>query len=345
MAQNSYYDNTRLSTYKVCPRSYYYRHIRGWRRAGLSAPLAFGLSWHAAMDVIWGLAGKRPDEQVIGLAYHKFCETWEKEGMPPANKMGIEEIEKWEPRTPMVAAEMLVAYLAKRKEFIMGCDEIISIEQPFATPLYPGDENYDYYIGRIDKVVRNNGRIYPIEHKTTSMYVGRAPNHQLKYDYVEQWSLNAQVDGYLNATFMHYGSDVKAVYVDAALVHKNTHDVFKFIPVERAHTQLDAWLFDARDWVARVEFDKTRLKAYRDEVESTGVPAKIMPSFPKNTESCQGKYNSTCGYFDLCRYVENPEHVTLPEGFIEEFWNPFELLEISKVPGHDKAEDGAVSNV
>lgn len=333
----TYYDNTKLSCYKTCPRQFYFRHVRHWRREGNSAALAFGLSWHEAMDVIWGLAGKKSDEQVIALAYHKFLECWQKEGFKHPDDMDFDELESLAPRTPMIGAEMLVNYLAKRKEFIIN-SEIIAIEQPFAVPLYPDDNCDEFYIGRIDKVVRNNGRIFPIEHKTTSMFRGRAPDHQLRPDYIEQWSLNAQVDGYLNTTAMHYGKELKALYVDAALVHKKAHGVFQFIPIERALVQMDSWLFDVRDWVARVNFDVERLEAHREARRINLGEADNLPylsTFPRNTESCQGKYNRTCSYFDLCRYWNNPEDYTLPDKFIEEEWNPFELLKIQEVEGHN----------
>lgn len=329
--KKTYYDNTKLSCYKTCPRQFYFRHVRNWRREGNSAAISFGLSWHAAMDIIWGLAGKKSDDQVVALAYHKFLETWQEEGFKHPDDMDFDELEKLAPRTPMIAAEMLVHYLAKRKDFILN-SEIVAIEQPFAIPLYPDDDCREFYIGRIDKVVRNNGRIFPIEHKTTSMYQGRAPDHRLKPDYIEQWSLNAQVDGYLNTTAMNYGKELKAIYVDAALVHKKTHNVFQFIPIERALTQMDAWLFDARDWVARVNFDMDRLREVR-ETDKAMEDITYLPAFPRNTESCQGKYNQTCSYFDLCRFWDNPEEHTLPEKFIEEEWNPFELLNIAEVEG------------
>ena len=339
MTQNTYYDNTRLSCYKTCPRQYYFRHLRNWRKKGISAPLAFGLSWHAAQDVIWGLVGKKPDDEVAALAYARFLETWIEEDMPHPDDMDFDKIEELEPRTPQIGAEMIVNYIFARKEFITSCDEIVAIEQPFAIPLYPGESNTKFYIGRIDKLVKRGGRIYPIEHKTTSMYKGRAPDHQLRPDYIEQWSLNSQVDGYLNATFMNHGKTVDSIYVDAALVHKKTHDVFKFIPVKRALSHMDGWLYDAREWVRRVETDIAELESYQAAVEDGAPHASFLPAFAKNTESCQGKYNSTCSYFDLCRYWNNPEEHTLPDGFIEEEWNPFDLLDIKDVPGHEGGGD------
>ena len=332
--KNSYYDNTKLSTYKTCPRQYYFRHVRTWRKEGTALPLVFGLSWHNAMDIVWSLVNKKSDEEVLQLAYAKFIETWCEADLPHPDEMELEQIAYYEPRTPQIAAEMLWEYIQHRKEYIANV-EIIAVEMPFAVPMQTGDNCNRYYIGRIDKVVRNkqDGRIYPIEHKTTSMYKGRAPDHVLKPDYIEGWTHHAQIDGYLNSSFMIYGKDVKAILVDAALVHKKTHDVFKFIPIERMLSDLDTSLFDAIEWSDRVEADKAKLKHYQAQRAEGSIGNEvIMPCFPKNTEQCQGKYNSTCGYFDICRYGGNPEAIELPpEGFVADEWNPFDLHGIDKL--------------
>ena len=330
--QFRYYDNTRLSQFKTCPRSYYFRHVRNWRREGTNPAFAFGIAWHSAMDVVWGMLGasienKRPSDEVAALAYHRFCESWKEEGYKLEHEMTPEELDDMMPRTPMIAAEMIANYVEHRREFISR-SEVISIEQPFAVDLWGGVSSYGAlirYIGRLDKVVRKDARISVIEHKTTTSYQGRAPNHTFKYDYLEQWSPNSQVDGYLYSTHMLYGQSVKNVLVDAALVHKQCHDQFKFIPVERMLEQLDGWLIDARYWVSRVEDELNVLSKSRLDDDP------VMTAFPKNTNSCFGMYGQKCTYHDLCKFWVNPEKETLPVGFIEEEWNPFDLLEINKL--------------
>jgi hypothetical protein len=47
------YDNTRISSFRNCARSFYYRHVLDMSGDGTSRALLFGGSWHAAMDKIW----------------------------------------------------------------------------------------------------------------------------------------------------------------------------------------------------------------------------------------------------------------------------------------------------
>lgn len=129
-----YLDNTMVKDYKECPRRYFLRHIKKWRRQGTAAPLVFGLSWHAAMDALWSNYGKMEDPDLLALAADAFDQCWLEQGMPV--EMSLDEIERLSPRTPMVAREMLAGYLEVRRPVLQSM-ALISCEQPFAVPL-PG---------------------------------------------------------------------------------------------------------------------------------------------------------------------------------------------------------------
>ena len=309
-----YYDNTRLSDFKDCPRKFYFRHIRHWRRKGLAAPLGFGLAWHDAMDIVWGLLGKKDDDTVMTLAYEKFISTWVAEGFPHPDEMTPDEFDKYNPRVPATALEMLWNYIEQRKEFITSC-EVLAIERPFAVPLSADNPNL-FYIGRLDKEVRHNGRVYIIEHKTTSAY---SKDKGIRPQWTNGWSPNSQVDGYLHTGKIVHGNELKSVYVDGALVHKLHHDIFKFVPIERHLQCLEDWAEETGDWIDQVE---TRKALFGES---------LTKAFPKNTNECNGKYG-TCSYLDVCKYVPDVEKlVEPPEGFKMEKWSPFSILGLDKI--------------
>src|SRR5258708_32474782 len=105
-AADSFYDNTMLSAYKECPRKFFLRQVYAWRSEGVATPLVFGLSWHSAMDVVWQLHNKVNDtNELVMMAMAKFSETGEGEGLPA--HLALERTEKFSPRTPAIAAEML----------------------------------------------------------------------------------------------------------------------------------------------------------------------------------------------------------------------------------------------
>jgi hypothetical protein len=131
---------------------------------------------------------------------------------------------------------------------------------------------------------------------------------------------------------MLYGDDFGGVYIDGALVHKTHHDIFCFIPVSRSMDQMDAWLWEAREEIRRIEEDRKRLGVIYDTTDKViacdpGVyDLSYLPAAPKNTGSCYN-YNSPCSYMDLCKSWGNPlqgiVETGTPAGYISSPWSPF----------------------
>ncbi|MHB8413899.1 MAG: PD-(D/E)XK nuclease family protein [Acidiferrobacteraceae bacterium] len=301
-----FFDNTMLSSYKDCPRRYQIRHKLGWRGTGTAMPLIFGLSWHSAMDVVWAFATKADPRELALAAIGQFLETWESEGLPA--KPDIEQLEALGNRNPSVAHEMLVNYIGARGPMLRS-SKLIAAEQPFAVPL-PGTTDV-WYIGRLDKVVQYNGQTLVIEHKTTSEY---KKDGGFKSLYIEGWYSDSQVKGYQFGGSMFF-PDLSQVWVDAALVHKTVHDAFRFVPVAHQRPLLEEWLTDTRDWVERIRRDSER------------------NYFPKNESACIGKFGA-CPFLDICRTTADPSKLdSPPSGYMEDHWEPFETLGLSKLIG------------
>lgn len=330
----TFYDNTRISEYAMCGRRSYFRHERDWVPTATALPLVFGLSWHRAMDVVWTLATKPKwlDSDIAKEAMKAFLQCWETENDQPNLEdfvdMDPEDAKKFKGRTPWTAYEMLAAYVEERRSFIISCEEVVSVEQPFAVPLHPSDDSY-FYVGRIDKVVRRDRKILGIEHKTTSLYRKDGP---FRNDFMDSFSPNRQIDGYLHALHMLHGKDAQAIWVDAALVHKNHHDQFRFLPVQRLLAQLDSWLWETQHYISTIEREKEELRSYRDAVDMAKKHGSFLTAFPKNTSACTLYGN--CPYMDLCKSSANPERDwpdAAPEGFREDKWEPFDELHLEKI--------------
>lgn len=307
------YDNTRLSDFKRCPRFFYYRHVRAWIREGTSAALIFGGAWHAAMEVVWPfLIEGKSDAETLPASYEAFLKYWQDAGMPwPLDYAQSEELT---PRTPGNALEMLNAYIDARGASLRSGElQLVSVERPFAVPLDPNDPTL-FYVGKIDKVVRARAKHRGIEHKTTTAYSKAA---KFRGSFVDSFSPNSQVDGYLFALHMMYPGSVDGVWVDAALVHKSETG-FKFIPIERKLDQLDTWLWETRSWIDQVEANKLR-------VAEQSPDARYMAAFPKNTNSCHD-FNTSCMYIDMCKAWANPVGREIPQGFVEKVWDPLEHI-------------------
>ena len=314
-----YYDNTRLSGFKTCPRQYYFRHVLHWRREGIAPPLIFGLAWHDAMDVVWSEAKTSNPLELLRAATAAFNRKWEESGGPNINDLDIADINYWEPRTPGIAAEMLHNYINLRFTFLNEIN-LLACEKPFCVDI--GLPNI-LYVGRFDKVFEYQNYIYVGEHKTTTAY---KVDGGFRNEYLESWSPNSQIDGYIHAAHMLYGDRVKDAWVDAALVHKKVHDKFKFIPVSRSLDALGSWQASTVYWAGQIELELDVLNNLTSNQSST-----VMTAFPMNTESCDGKY-SPCSYRDICRFKSNPSTISeVPLGFIEEKWEPFNILNLEQI--------------
>lgn len=336
---HEFYDNTKLSADKKCSRSYYYRHIRMWRTEGLAAPLVFGLSWHSAMDVVWQYAKKVPNTRElaeVGMA--AFEKTWLEEGAPAVEEMPLDVLERWNPRIPPVAHEMLINYIEQRGPMLRRM-ELISSERPFVVPLFDstqGDTKV-WYAGRKDKRYIDGGQRNVGEHKTTSDY---KKDGGFKANYVEGWYMNSQVMGYLYSDNILSGGKTDYVMVDAALVHKTVHDAFRFIPVQHKYGMLDQWLWDTRRRVEKIRSDTQVLQDLRKQGKVQEM--KFMPVFSRNEESCMNVYGK-CPFFNICTQYPNPEQLQeTPPGMVEEEWSPVDVLGLEQLltpDGDLKTED------
>lgn len=312
--QSICYDNTRLSDYKTCPRKYMIRHVLGWVTESDRDPLVFGLSWHEAMDVVYKHYKNFDSRELVELASMAFNKQWEESGYPLAMDFG--GWERYGARTPGTAKEMLWGYVHDpARQHLLNNATILAIEQPFAVPI-PNLADH-WYVGRLDKAVQYNSQTLALEHKITTAY---ATQGNFRSDYIDSWNASSQVKGYQFGGGLYYPS-LSGVWVDAALVHKKVHDAFRFIPVSHNITLLTEWLENTTQWVETVTESVSNLKA--------GLP--VARCFPKNEDSCFGKYGS-CEYLDICRTCANPAALDgPPPGFVEDRWEPFDLLGLDKL--------------
>jgi hypothetical protein len=311
------YDNTRLSAFRKCPRYYYYRHVRHWEAIDTKVALSFGKAWHAAMEYVWpAIIAGTEKRDIMKTAMLYWTKAWVEDGHPA--KLTLAQEQEYAPRTPSTALEMLVDYIDQRYRRISEL-EIISVEKPFVVPLDPDDDKL-FYIGKMDKVVREKtGRrkVRSIEHKTTTAY---KKDGKFKQSFLDSFSPNAQIDGYIYALHMTYPGEVSGVWIDGALVHRNETG-FTMIPVEKIKAATDMWLWSTRYWIDQIEANTEHLK-------NLSPDDPYMAAFPQRTESCWD-FNSACEHLLTCKAWPNPMGKAVPSGFREHKWDPLEFVDAS----------------
>jgi len=308
------YSNNGLSTFKGNPRAYYFSHVRRWqseREAGSgSMPLIFGQAWHSVMDHIWPLMTSNASLIDQDEAFSTFRETWIAEGGQDPFDLDEQDMKSLGVYNPFYTQDMIHEYIFAREKFLSD-KELLEIEQPFAVPLDPSDKNL-YYTGRMDKVLKDpSGKIYPIDHKTTAK--GTREGRSVQPAWIDQWRNNAQILGYMFACYLQYGR-VDGAYVDGALIHRHSHDVFPLIPILKDKSFLDYWLWSTRHQVDVIEQHILELEKLRKSRKIYDL--SYMPAFP-----CTGCIFS-CKWSDLCATSTNPEKdfpldMPLPIGFTE----------------------------
>lgn len=333
--QHKLNDNTRLSSWKGCKRRFFYRHVLGLTSGYVSPKLVFGGAWHAAMDTAWlwmarhRTGDKRADldalPTVVELCMNKFIEHWVSEGLPHPDSMGEDEVKRLDPRLPATAEAMLYHYIERRLD-IIGDYDLIEIEKPFIVPL---EEGGFYYAGRIDKLLRHKrtGKYVIIEHKTSSWYAREGGFHK---NYLMSFSPNSQVDGYLFGASMLYGEEnIKEALVDAALVHKQHHDIFTFIPISRQFNNLSLWHFETTRYAKEIAQEIEHYQAYQDQLEKQD----IFTLFPRDTGACFD-WMEPCPYLDICSVHANPLHILdrlVEETFVVDHWRPYDELDLQQL--------------
>ena len=307
------YDNTKLSGYKTCPRFHFIRQTLGWRKVGTGTALVFGSAWHGGQDELWANKDKYGKRDLAEVAHLGFVAEWEKAGLDP--EPGLQMSEQLAPRTPSIAREMYHEYVAARWKMLQGC-EVLAVEQPFAVPL-PDMEDF-WYVGRLDKVIQHGPMKLIIEHKTTTAY---ATIGNFRTDYIDSWFSDSQVKGYQFGGQLYYPG-LDAVWVDAALVHKKIHNAFRLVPVAHSVPLLVEWVGDAKQWAIRVSEEEDKFRRC----------GELEPGdFPKNENSCFGKYGS-CSFIDICRTTADPSKLDgPPEGFMVDPWEPYSMFELDKI--------------
>ena len=301
---NRFFDNSTLDSMRVCARRYYYSKVRRWKPDRTNIALVFGSGWHASMDFLWANPLATAEE------------VWEKGFLVEWNKSEFVESDLFDtfPRTPARAFDMLKKYIERYQSWLEHNIEVVEIEKPFIVPLSESYQNL-FYIGKWDKLYKEGKFYHIIDHKTSSSFAD---------SWLNSWSPNGQVDGYLYAGHMEYGDLFKSVLIDGALVSKTQID-FRRVPIERQIDMLDNWKWDVIDLIEQIMYYENRLSEERAAKESP----KFLKAFPKCTTSCTS-YFGKCPYLDLCKYVPNPETYVgedKPEGFVTDTWKPFNIAE------------------
>lgn len=290
-------DSTKLKTLMSCPMDYFFSYVLGWRATGGNIHLAYGAAWHSALEI---LQKEGNDSVTVLKAYKAFMKTLKEKMQLPDEVLANIHPSK----TPAAAMQGLAEYSA----------------------LWPDDPKYARYIEvsgtapisdtrvihvKLDTIRvhepghRNEGKLYSLEHKTTTRYTQA---------WQEQWEYDFQVgayDHYLKC--LHEPDEVSGVTINGAVFNK-TQRKFPRFPVIRAPEMWEKWIYEANHWVNYLEMNMEHLY-------ETSPSDRVMVAFPRNSASCS-KFG--CKHPQLCCFKANPlQRIENPPlGYHVDFWDP-----------------------
>ena len=307
-------DSSKVQCYMDCPRSYFYRHVLGWKSAAPSMHLEFGNAWHLAMGELLEQkqAGQPYSVAAMELAAVKFEKYW-REFFTAEDELTFDpRVKKTLANAEAGLEEYLVTYASSDLDWASLWTEIAgSVDIGMEYPLY----------FKCDAIVETpNGEIVVVEHKTDT-----TPNRV----WVDQWNQKTQIGTYLHmANCLFPGKRIslcingffpkgpERLKKDGTPYASTTHQpTFLRVPMVKTPEMMNDWLHTTWHWMSDIHVSFELLQEAKE-----GDP--VMRAFTKNPESCTKYFG--CGYSAYCVAHANPlQHLNeLPEGYIIEHWDP-----------------------
>ncbi len=230
-------DNSQMQTFKDCEERYRLTYLEALskREEGVTEHHRnFGKAIHAGLETYYK-GGQAQD------AIRAFRQAYP-ENLDPEDKAKTVE------NGQTILAEYIKHYAAQDAGW-----EVLDVEKPYVGSIF-GRE----FLVKKDMVVKQQGCIYAVEHKTT----GKAFN----WDYWNQFEPNSQISAQVWSTIQQYGECSGVIVNSLRFGHRQR--VYKGEPAgfywefqrqvfNRNQEQVKAWLEDITSWTARLE--ETRL--------------------------------------------------------------------------------------
>lgn len=231
-------DNFALTMHQTCPAKYELRIREDWAPIRRSAPLGFGAAMHSGLAV-WYRTGN------LDAAIAEIERVW-----PPEGEMPLDDYRNLG-KARLVMGEYVKEYPKENFSVLRGPDGQEIIEMAFSLPtgMYLRCECGNTsnvavcpcgvarepieYGGIIDLAIDFAGRIYPVEHKTTS---------RLGAQYHYQFKPNNQITGYMWAlTQMLPDQPVAGGMVNAIGVYAKGKTEFQRHTTLRSAFEVEEW--------------------------------------------------------------------------------------------------------
>ena len=304
--------NSARNKFAACHRAYQLFYVQGKRPVIPSDALGFGTAMHALLEGVWGGFSSRAKGEGDGGPIFNTGDPYRDMTLKALYEGYLDRWERYDDeRFERVAAE-------------------VYFEAPLMNPETGGISKTWVLAGKIDAIARekSSGKLYIIEHKTTSQDIGPGS------DYWRRLAIDGQVSGYYVGAQSN-GYDVENCLYD--VIRKPTIKPYKATPEDKRKYNKDGSLsktcreFDEtpEEWYHRLELDIIQRPDYyyaRVEVARSAddltdylfdmwavgreiADAQRLGRFSRNPQNCQSY--GKCEFFDVCSGCADIDDVTL----------------------------------
>ena len=298
----SYIDSSMLSTYKMCPRKYYYQYLRHLRPSGtgrsihLVAGGAFAAGIETVRREVWG--NNLSLQDALDIGWRKVITHWDDFDMSLTEGKSLPNV--------LLALEDYFIHYGTHDDHIQpmmirdGAEKTKpAVEFSFAMPSgipHPDTGDDLLYVGRFDmfgiREYNNQLFTYIVDEKTAG---------RLGPSWLQKWPLRGQFTGYAWAA-RDMGYNVSGCVVRGMSFLSNSFGHAESIS-NRSEQDIERWKASTEVFVRRL------LEDYKADF------------FPQNFDEACGSF-SGCQYSQLC-LAKEPER-WIPANYDVVIWNPLE---------------------
>ena len=283
-------DNTKRKEYALCPRKYYWSHIRNLRPLHGSTALRFGQTWHSVMEAYYGVIrdkGWEAKTEALTAGVMAGKETWERESK---NRSFFNDYRTLE--NCLSAFMGHVSHYQDDESFL----QVIDVEKTFSIDM--GDDIT--FVGKIDGKVKLNDALWLLEHKTTGMPIDKQLSTLMRDPQVIGYTFAGMQEGDIEGILipmLHVGatkSRTTGDYGKARIEYRRSPQIF-------TQGDIDSWK-DSFLWTARQIKDSMEKKY-----------------FPMQLDSCY--HFGRCTFTALCEQNVPVDQTNTENYIVVEHWN------------------------
>lgn len=284
-------DSSMTSTYKECPRKFFYRYVLARDVKDVPIYFRFGGAYHKFREVLEIELQRTGElnEATANVGISAAVKMWKETGGDPP-------IGSWyEYMTELRLIRSCIEAIKKvRAERISRTFEVLSVEMPFNVQMPDGF----FTAGRIDQVVKVDGDPAIRDFKTASRF---GDSYERKLNPNDQFSRYMYSLSLLRGTQDGVPAEpIKRLFVEVLHNNKTNGPKLHTLIASRSNEQLSNWLSDATTWNHKIAL------SFKDD------------NWPMNETQCE-----RCPYHKVCTSPTTRMQISrLDQDYVTRVWNP-----------------------